>query len=146
LLEHFGRWYEPVRAVLDAADSARIVRQEVHDLDGIDTWSAGRVTLLGDAAHAMLPALGQGGCMAIEDAWELGRELGSGGDVPEALRRYQGARRDRVNATAREARRLSALHHSPSPLLRLIRLPFLRFAPARVVMRNLETLLDWERP
>ena len=39
------------------------------------TWSSGRVCLLGDAAHPMMPNLGQGGCMAIEDAFVLGREL-----------------------------------------------------------------------
>jgi salicylate hydroxylase len=67
----------------------------MHDrppLRGPDEMAQGRVALLGDAAHPMLPYLAQGAGMAIEDAHELGRMLGmvpgAGIDVPLALRRY----------------------------------------------------------
>src|SRR5688500_4679297 len=61
-------------------------------------WSVGRVTLLGDACHSMLPFLAQGAVMAIEDGYVRGRALSEGrGDVPSRLRRYESARRERAN-------------------------------------------------
>ena len=61
-------------------------------------WSSGHATLLGDAAHPMVPFMAQGACMAIEDAVVLSRALAGAtrADVPDALRRYEDARRDRT--------------------------------------------------
>jgi salicylate hydroxylase len=64
----------------------------------LDRWSFGRVTLLGDAAHAMEPFQAQGAAQAIEDAYVLGECLGgaSPGDVPTALHRYEEVRMTRA--------------------------------------------------
>ena len=60
-------------------------------------WSVGRVTLLGDACHSMLPFLGQGANSAIEDGFGLARALTElHGDIPTILERYEKARRDRT--------------------------------------------------
>ena len=53
--------------------------------------------MLGDAAHPMTPFLGQGACLAIEDALLLGRAFAASSDVSEALRRYEGSRKERGN-------------------------------------------------
>ena len=77
------------------------------------TWTKGRVTLVGDACHAMLPMLAQGAVMALEDGYVLARCLDEYGVGREALRRYQAARRDRANravvGSAENARRF----HNP---------------------------------
>ena len=82
-------------------------------------WTHRRVTLLGDAAHPVLPFLGQGACQAIEDAVALGDALDAEGLVPAALPRYETARRGRVamdrepvadvGATRAPARRVAAV-------------------------------------
>ena len=67
----------------------------LRDREPLKTWTVGRVTMLGDAAHPMTPFLGQGACMAVEDALLLGRAFAASATVHEALRRYEAARRGR---------------------------------------------------
>ena len=66
--------------------------------------AVGRVALLGDAAHAMTPDLGQGGCQAFEDAVALANVLAGADDLPAALKRYDALRRPRTTALQRQAR------------------------------------------
>jgi 2-polyprenyl-6-methoxyphenol hydroxylase-like FAD-dependent oxidoreductase len=68
-----------------------------------------RVALLGDAAHAMTPDLGQGACLAFEDAVALGTVLDGATDVPEALARYDAQRRPRTTELMHQARRMNRL-------------------------------------
>jgi 2-polyprenyl-6-methoxyphenol hydroxylase-like FAD-dependent oxidoreductase len=70
-------------------------------------WRAGRVVLIGDAAHAGSPMMGQGGCLAMEDALALADELASASDVATALDRFEQRRQPRV-AWVREQSRAAA--------------------------------------
>jgi salicylate hydroxylase len=95
----------------------------MHDrppLRGPDEMAQGRVALLGDAAHPMLPYLAQGAGMAIEDAHDLGRMLGmvsgAGIDVPLALRRYALNRWQRCAQVQQRARRNGVVFHAAGPL------------------------------
>ena len=67
----------------------------LRDRDPLKSWVLGRVAMLGDAAHPMTPFLGQGACIAIEDALLLGRAFAASASVTEALRRYEDARKER---------------------------------------------------
>ena len=71
LLAAFAGFAGPVRAVLAATPEAGIIRNEVLDLPPLPAWHRGRVGLIGDAAHATTPYMGQGGCQAVEDAYAL---------------------------------------------------------------------------
>ena len=70
----------------------------LRDRRPLERWTVGRVAMLGDAAHPMTPFLGQGACMAIEDALLLGLAFAASSSVLEALRRYEGARKPRGNS------------------------------------------------
>lgn len=106
LLEIFGGWCDNVVDLLLATDEEAILRRDIFDRMPKFTWGKGRVTLLGDSVHAMQPNLGQGGCMAIEDSYQLALELdkawnqstksGTPIDIESSLRRYEDARRLRV--------------------------------------------------
>jgi 2-polyprenyl-6-methoxyphenol hydroxylase-like FAD-dependent oxidoreductase len=89
---------DPVRAVIEATPSESVLRTDIHDRVPVSSWSRGRVTLLGDAAHPTTPNLGQGGCMAIEDAVTLAHALSSQPDVARAFALYE---ERRVARTAR---------------------------------------------
>jgi salicylate hydroxylase len=81
----------------------------------LDTWVAARVALLGDAAHAMPPFLGQGAAMAIEDGVVLGRALAIVEAIPEALQRYQSARVGRANAVLQASWATAPLYFGDDP-------------------------------
>ena len=87
LLLHFAGWHAPVSELIEAAEL--ILENGAWDLDPLPRWTAGRVTLLGDAAHACTPNLGQGGCMAIEDALVLAQSLSRASSMEGGLRRYE---------------------------------------------------------
>jgi salicylate hydroxylase len=92
----FAGWHPQVRAILDAADDA--FRTALFDRPPLERWSVGRVTLLGDACHPMLPFIAQGAAQAIEDGATLTACLTQAGpDVPGALRRYARLRLPRTS-------------------------------------------------
>ena len=92
LMQHFGGWYDPIPAAIEATPDEAIFRSDIYDRKPLERWGTGRVTLLGDAAHATTPAMGQGAGMTIEDAAVLAEELsldpglGDGEKIAEALR------------------------------------------------------------
>lgn len=87
----------------------------LYDLPALSQWGEGPVTLVGDAAHPMLPFLAQGAGMAIEDAAVLARYLAqSPGDIPAALRTYEEARRARTAKVQAASRRNGAIYHQAS--------------------------------
>jgi salicylate hydroxylase len=76
-------------------------------------WTQGRVTLLGDACHSMLPMLAQGAVMALEDGYVLARSVAKHGVAPEALRAYEGARRERANRAVAGSADNAKRFHNP---------------------------------
>jgi salicylate hydroxylase len=94
-LRSFYRDYHPdARALLEACET--VTKSALYERDPLPQWSVGRVSLLGDACHPMLPFMAQGAGMAIEDAVVLSRAIDQVADVPSALRAYESARRDRT--------------------------------------------------
>ena len=95
----------PVPAILAAATEAAIIRNEVLDLDPLPAWHQGRIGLIGDAAHATTPYMGQGGCQAVEDAYALAQCLTETPADPAAafaaLHRLRHAKTQHVTRTSR---------------------------------------------
>lgn len=92
----YAGFHAEARALLDSCES--VTKSALYVRDPLPQWSVGRVTLLGDACHPMVPFMAQGACMAIEDAVVLGRAL-VGVDVDgvaAAFRNYENARKDRT--------------------------------------------------
>jgi len=105
LKAQFPGWDQGLLDLIDRIPEGAIYKWPLFDRDPIHRWTFGRVTLLGDAAHPMLPFLGIGASMAIEDALVLQRAVIEAGDLVEGLTRYERARVDRaaeVVITSRE--------------------------------------------
>jgi salicylate hydroxylase len=115
VLEHFpaSAWVAAVRDLLAAADGWQ--KWALYDRPPLASWGRGPVTLLGDAAHPMLPFLAQGAAMAIEDAAVLAREVALSPRDSAALRRYERARRQRTASVQRAARRNDLHYHLRGP-------------------------------
>lgn len=114
LLAHFEGWDPFVRTLITATPPDRIHKWALHAREPLATWIAGRVTLLGDAAHAMLPFMGQGAATAIEDAMVLARALDAY-SPDEALTRYEAARKDRTAMVQTQSRLLGLRYQGKDP-------------------------------
>ncbi|WP_426166554.1 FAD-dependent monooxygenase [Sandarakinorhabdus sp. DWP1-3-1] len=94
LLAAFAGWHPDVIGLIGCAASS--IKWGLYDRAVLPRWSRGRVTLLGDAAHAMLPFLGMGAAMAIEDGWALAAAFSREAAVEDAFARYEAARGPRT--------------------------------------------------
>lgn len=118
-----GHEFDMLALTLDAAPPLH------HDLEELakPVWGYGRILLLGDAAHAMTPNLGQGAAMAIEDAFALSDALTNG--IDGALARYQCLRQDRVRKVHLDSRRLGMIAHWENPVACFVRNAVIRLVP-----------------
>ncbi|MFF5257893.1 FAD-dependent monooxygenase [Actinomadura viridis] len=139
----FGTWPEPIPALLDAVPEDGVLRHDISTLPPLSTYVSGRTVLLGDAAHAMTPTLGQGGCQALEDAVVLADCLHRAPDVTAALARYDRLRRPRTQRVARRSARLGAVANWAWPPAVMARDLGARLTPAGVTLRAMAPILGW---
>ncbi|MGW4330603.1 FAD-dependent monooxygenase [Nocardia sp. NPDC004573] len=139
LRSRFGGWHEPIPALLAAAGDAEVLRHDLYDLPPLKTYVAGRTALVGDAAHAMMPTLGQGACQALEDAVVLAEVAARGGD----LSGYDRERGPRTRMIAARSRRLGALGQLSFPPVVAIRDAVVRAVPDAMQVRSMADVLDW---
>jgi 2-polyprenyl-6-methoxyphenol hydroxylase-like FAD-dependent oxidoreductase len=145
LRARFGGWHDPIPQVLVAATAEQILRQDVEYLpDPPPRYHRGRAVLIGDAAHAMTPDLGQGGGMAIEDAVVLAWSLGQA-EPTAALERFTALRRARTAAVARRSYRAGRLYLAPYRL-QLLAARAMGLLPAAVLARAVAPIVDWWPP
>ncbi|MFF5036687.1 FAD-dependent monooxygenase [Nocardia salmonicida] len=135
----FQNWHHPIPALLAAADPDTVLHNDIYDLPALPTFTAGRIALLGDAAHAMTPNLGQGGCQALEDAVVLGRLAGE----PDGLARYDRARRPRTEMVTERSARIGVVGQLSARPLVVLRNTALRLTPTSAQLRAMTEILDW---
>jgi 2-polyprenyl-6-methoxyphenol hydroxylase-like FAD-dependent oxidoreductase len=114
LAEWFADFGAPVRDYLAAIGSDSDIHCAPVQWQPDAAWGNGRVVLIGDAAHAMSPMMGQGGCMAIEDACVLADELRRGSDIPAALTAFTQRRQPRVDWVREQSQALGQLLRLPA--------------------------------
>lgn len=136
-----SRWSEPARAIIASVGQWR--KWALFTLPASVTWTDGRVALLGDAAHAMLPFAAQGAGMAIEDAAVLTRCLSEGAeDIATALQRYAGLRRERATRVQNLARQNGRIYHLAGPVATARNLSMKLLGGPRLVARQ-NWIYDW---
>ncbi|MDT0346878.1 FAD-dependent oxidoreductase [Streptomyces litchfieldiae] len=131
LLEALAGWHPPVVRLIEGAENDVLVT-DIHDRDPVTRWTDGRAVLLGDAAHPMVPALGQGANMALEDAVVLAEALGSAAspaaaDVAAALAAYEGRRVARAAKVVLHSRRQGDTDQGAGRFREFVRNGMMRF-------------------
>ncbi|GIL27042.1 FAD-dependent oxidoreductase [Actinocatenispora comari] len=128
-------WHPPIGELLAATTPGSVLHHDLYALDPVPGFARGRAVLLGDAAHAQTPDLGQGACQAIEDGVVLAAAVAAHGDLATAIGSYDRQRRPRTQLVARAAAQqaeLNARHYrAVTRLARIIPPPLWRRQAAR---------------
>ena len=140
LSRRFADFPGPVPNIIAATPEPEIISTDLYDFPPIKRWWLGRVALIGDAAHAMMPNLAQGGAQALVDAVVLADALGKHGATAEALRDYQRRRIGTARRTVKLSRQVGKLAHLRSRQLRRLRNVVMRNTPDFLTRKQMERL------
>ncbi|MET9426778.1 FAD-dependent monooxygenase [Streptomyces sp. NPDC003036] len=148
LRRRFADWHDPIPALLAATAPGAVLHHDINELaTPLPTYAVGRVALLGDAAHAMTPHLGQGACQALEDAVTLAAAAAEAPDVRTALARYDAERRPRSQAVALAARRAGRMGQQLAhPAAVAVRNAAMRLTPSGATIRTILRHASWTPP
>ncbi|MFJ1617985.1 MULTISPECIES: FAD-dependent monooxygenase [unclassified Streptomyces] len=150
LMRRFGGWHDPIPSTIAAAEPGQVLRNDVHHLiDPLPSCHRGRTVLVGDAAHAMAPSLGQGGNQAVEDAIVLAHHMTPDGDLGAGLAAYTADRLPRTTAVVRKAAKASWLMRLtgvPSVMLRDALMSTVSRLGPTLVLRTFDGIADWQPP
>jgi len=140
-LQAFTAMHPDIKAILQAAGNWK--RWALFDPKPLPTWSKAQMTLIGDAAHPVLPFLAQGGAMAIEDAYVLGRLVAKAGPDPQLVfPAYEALRRKRVTRVQQASRENGRIYHM-SGLMAKGRDLAMRSTPPGLLMQRYDWVYNW---
>ncbi|RSM89493.1 monooxygenase [Kibdelosporangium aridum] len=138
----FGEWADPIPQLLSEASPDKILRHDLSYVPKLKSYVHGPVVLIGDAAHAMTPNMGQGACQALEDAVTLGAVLRG----RDGLAQYDGHRLRRTQSIARMSRQAGKIGLTTSPMIAAARNSLMKLAPDWVMVRSLSQMHNWSPP
>jgi 2-polyprenyl-6-methoxyphenol hydroxylase-like FAD-dependent oxidoreductase len=143
----FGTWHEPIPTVLARTPPQAVLRHDIYRLPKLDSYYRGCVALLGDAAHAMTPNLGQGGGQALEDAIVLAAAVSRASSTATALSEYDHERRARTQAMSKTATwQLRFGQQLRSPIAVAVRNGAVALTPNRVALLAIARYGKWFPP
>ena len=147
LRSRFSGYANPVPPILEALTDQPIYRDDIYDREPLgQTWGRGRVTLIGDAAHPVQPNLGQGGCMAVEDSFELVKRLASRSEeetVPSLLRQFEMSRCDRIRRVFSTSRQVGQLGQAENAIACFARNWIYKLTPTWLADMQFKWLFDY---
>lgn len=140
LVQQFSEFGEVATNLLEAADPQKIIRTDIYDFTPIKKWYNGRIALIGDAAHATTPNLGQGGCQAIEDAYVIAKSLTENTQPVKAFEIFQSIRYTKAKYVVDTSWLFGKLTNLSTPWLIQLRNAVIRLAPASAGKKSIDKL------
>ena len=141
LLREFGSFHPPIAAIISSTPQEKIIWNDIIDIRPLKRFAFDKIVLLGDAAHATTPNMGQGACMAIEDAAVLTRCITENEDIAEAFRAFERRRIGRTTAIVNKSWTLGKVAQLENRFLIRLRNAVLRRTPSSVTERQIRDLL-----
>lgn len=111
LTEMFSEFHSDILKIISATGKKQIIVSDIFDLKPIYKWQGENICLIGDAAHATTPNLGQGACQAIEDAYVIGKLLGSGLSIENTFEDYEKLRRKKAHSIVNTSWTIGKIAH-----------------------------------
>jgi 2-polyprenyl-6-methoxyphenol hydroxylase-like FAD-dependent oxidoreductase len=144
LAQLFAGWCRPVLELIEATPQSSILKTGAFDRPPARSWGRGRMTLLGDAIHPTTPNLGQGGCLAMEDAMILARCFEKYGPNESALRRYERHRYKRTTTLSRYSRYYGNVGQWENVWARGMRRTALALIPEALAQRVMQIIFAYD--
>ncbi|MHA7219430.1 FAD-dependent monooxygenase [Arthrobacter sp. MDT1-48-3] len=148
-MHHFRNWADPVRPLIELTPGDRVMRHDVYDLPpNLRTYIFGRVVLIGDAAHAMIPTMGQGANSSLEDGacigLLIGRRVKEGVPLQSAVRSFDALRRPRTQKMISRSRRAGQVGADVQSRIGItVRNTLMRAVPAGPATKAGASVLTW---
>src|SRR5690606_39263464 len=138
----FKKFHSPVNELINATRQEQLLHNDILDVVPIKQFAFGNIVLLGDAAHATTPNLGQGACMAIEDAVVLANCMVTENDSLRAFKNFEKKRIARTTHIVKTSYTLGKVGQFSNPLLATIRNAAMRLTPESIAEKQLKFLYD----
>ncbi|GAB3558808.1 FAD-dependent monooxygenase [Spirosoma fluminis] len=142
LLTLFGTYHAPIPDILARSSQQTLLWNDIYDLKPIPQYAFKNIVLIGDAAHATTPNMGQGACQAIEDAVVLADELKGSGSVADAFQRFEQRRLKRTHYVIDNSRRIGQIAQTQRPLLAWLRNRVFRLLPPSINEQQLKRVYE----
>ncbi len=143
LAKNFRNYSQPIPSIIEQTTLNEMIWGDIIDLEPIAQYAFGKLLLIGDAAHATTPNMGQGACMGVEDAWLVAKKLDeSTGNVEAAFKQFENERLKRTHYIVNTSYKLGKVAQWESHLLGKLRNAAFRLLPASANEKQLVKLLD----
>jgi len=141
LLKNYTCFGQLATEIIEATPKENIIRSDIFDLKPMTKWWTGRVVLLGDAAHATTPNLGQGGCQAVEDAYVIAKCLKENSSIEKAFEQYQNIRFEKALHVVNMSWNFGKMTNIGNPILKSLRNGLMRMMPESMAIKQLDKIL-----
>lgn len=142
LLNYFGNFHDPVTEILKKTKDDKLIWSDIIDIKPIKKFAFGNIVLIGDAAHATTPNMGQGACMAIEDAAVLANCLENYSSPEEAFVQFEKKRIPRTTKIVNASWNFGRIAQWENPVMMKIRNAAVRLTPPSLAEKQLKFLTD----
>lgn len=138
----FSEFHPEIQGLIEITPADDIIKNEIIDLKPIQKWFTQNACLIGDAAHATTPNMGQGACQAIEDAYAIGQLLQKGKSLNEAFELYEQLRKSKAHGIVNNSWRLGKIAHLENTVSVKFRNFLFKILPALASKKQLEKIFD----
>lgn len=142
LLSHFNSFHEPVPSIIRNTADDQLIWGDIIDIKPISRFAFNNIVLMGDAAHATTPNMGQGACMAIEDAVILANLIETHSNIQDAFVKFETLRRPRTEKIVNGSWTVGRVAQIENPVLAWLRNAAVRLTPPSVAERQMEFLYN----
>lgn len=142
IAEQFSGYHSPIPEIINSTPNDALIKNSISDLIPLDRFAFDKVLLIGDAAHATTPNLGQGACQAIEDVMVLHQEISTKKDMQQAFKSFQKRRLGKTKFIIDTSRRMGAIAQTSNPVAMEVRNFLFSITPEFVTERQLRKIYN----